>query len=392
MGGRDNVVHGALVYCMIFLLSIGIVFVGFLGLLLSSDTFHLHLQVTDKEPQVPCYFIFGDSLADDGNNNDLPTLAKSNYPPYGVDFPEGPTGRFTDGRLIVDIIAQLLGFHGFIPPFANLKGADILKGVNYASAASGIRDESGSQMGQVISMNKQLSNHFAIVSRIAQIMKSYSAANRYLGKCVYTVITGNNDYINNYFMPEVYPTSRIYTPQQFADVLAKEYSDQLQTLYSFGARKVAVFSAGQIGITPEMIARFGANSSASIDAVVQLFNDQLPSLVGNLNSQLSGAEFILIDTSDVSIDTDGVNVADTCCPTVPELGTCVPGSVPCSNRSEYVFFDGFHTTEVVNEAYAKVAYEEMSLFYNASAYGGVGGISRPAPSWLWNQRVGYSPY
>ncbi|KAK9227574.1 hypothetical protein WN943_012627 [Citrus x changshan-huyou] len=31
-------------------------------------------------------FHFGDSLADSGNNNLLPILAKSNFPPYGIDF------------------------------------------------------------------------------------------------------------------------------------------------------------------------------------------------------------------------------------------------------------------------------------------------------------------
>lgn len=58
-------------------------------------------------PQVPCYFIFGDSLADNGNNNNLKTQAKANYPPYGIDFPEGVTGRFTNGRTTVDIIGSL---------------------------------------------------------------------------------------------------------------------------------------------------------------------------------------------------------------------------------------------------------------------------------------------
>lgn len=56
------------------------------------------------KPMVPCHFIFGDSLSDNGNNNDLNTLAKANYAPYGYDFPQGPTGRFTDGRTISDII------------------------------------------------------------------------------------------------------------------------------------------------------------------------------------------------------------------------------------------------------------------------------------------------
>ena len=41
---------------------------------------------------------------------------------------------------------ELLGFNQFIPPFATARGRDILVGVNYASGASGIRDESGRQL------------------------------------------------------------------------------------------------------------------------------------------------------------------------------------------------------------------------------------------------------
>ena len=69
----------------------------------------LNLQhCVDGTQQVPCFFIFGDSLSDNGNNNNLVTMAKANYQPYGIDFPEGPTGRFTNGRNLVDIIGQNL--------------------------------------------------------------------------------------------------------------------------------------------------------------------------------------------------------------------------------------------------------------------------------------------
>lgn len=53
-------------------------------------------------------FVFGDSLTDVGNNNFLRySLAKSNYPWYGVDYINGqPTGRFTNGRTIGDIICK----------------------------------------------------------------------------------------------------------------------------------------------------------------------------------------------------------------------------------------------------------------------------------------------
>ena len=42
--------------------------------------------------------------------------------------------------------AELLGFEGPIPPYAEVSGQEILKGVNYASAAAGIREETGQQL------------------------------------------------------------------------------------------------------------------------------------------------------------------------------------------------------------------------------------------------------
>lgn len=61
---------------------------------------------TEAQPQVPCYFIFGDSLVDNGNNNQIASLARANYLPYGIDFPDGPTGRFSNGKTTVDVIGK----------------------------------------------------------------------------------------------------------------------------------------------------------------------------------------------------------------------------------------------------------------------------------------------
>lgn len=57
-------------------------------------------------------YVFGDSMAEVGNNNYLPNaLAKSNYPWYGVDYIKGqPTGRFTNGRTVGDIMCKLKGY------------------------------------------------------------------------------------------------------------------------------------------------------------------------------------------------------------------------------------------------------------------------------------------
>lgn len=54
---------------------------------------------------VPAVFAYGDSIVDSGNNNDLKTLVKCNFSPYGKDFQGGlPTGRFCNGKIPSDIL------------------------------------------------------------------------------------------------------------------------------------------------------------------------------------------------------------------------------------------------------------------------------------------------
>lgn len=67
------------------------------------------VRFVDGAPKVPCYFIFGDSLSDCGNNNKLQTLAKVNFLPYGIDYLGGvSTGRFTNGKTAVDFLGHVL--------------------------------------------------------------------------------------------------------------------------------------------------------------------------------------------------------------------------------------------------------------------------------------------
>lgn len=65
-------------------------------------------------------FIFGDSLVDAGNNNYLPTLSRANIRPNGIDFKASggaPTGRYTNGRTIGDIVGKI---HVMLPLFLPL--------------------------------------------------------------------------------------------------------------------------------------------------------------------------------------------------------------------------------------------------------------------------------
>jgi hypothetical protein len=56
-------------------------------------------------------FVLGDSLVDVGNNNFISTVARSDMKPFGIDFAQGPTGRFCNGKVVVDFIGKASSEH-----------------------------------------------------------------------------------------------------------------------------------------------------------------------------------------------------------------------------------------------------------------------------------------
>lgn len=329
------------------------------------------------DPQVPCYFIFGDSLVDNGNNNDIASLARANYLPYGIDFPEGPTGRFSNGKTTVDVISELLGFEDYIPPYAQAQGQQILRGVNYASAAAGIREETGQQLGGRISFAGQVSNYQNTVSQVVQILGDENQAANYLSKCIYSVGLGSNDYLNNYFMPNYYATSRQYNPEQYADVLIQEYAQNIRGLYNYGARKFALIGVGQIGCSPNELAQRspdGMTCDDRVNSANRIFNARLRSQVDQFNNEFSDARFIYINVYNMFqnlIDNPsayGFRVVNAgCCGVGRNNGqiTCLPLQTPCSNRNEYLFWDAFHPGDAANVIIGRRSYRAQS---SADAY------------------------
>jgi hypothetical protein len=92
------------------------------------------------QAKIPAVIVFGDSSVDSGNNNFIPTLARSNFEPYGRDFTGGrPTGRFSNGRIATDFISQALGLRSAVPAYLDTAYniSDFAVGVTFASAATG---------------------------------------------------------------------------------------------------------------------------------------------------------------------------------------------------------------------------------------------------------------
>ncbi|GAB2224775.1 hypothetical protein Drorol1_Dr00005547 [Drosera rotundifolia] len=261
--------------------------------------------------------------------------------------------------------AEFLGFEEYIPSFGAIVASpqiDVSRGVNYASGGAGIRSETGYRLGERISLDEQLINHQFIISRLAK--SKGNETREYLSKCLYTLDIASNDYINNYFAGEGYFTSLVYTPEEYATALITEYAQQIKTLYNSGARKFAIFALGSLGCTPAEILLYGrSNGSICVDKVniaAQLFNDQLEPLVEELNEYFTDAKFVYVDLSGVSLsEAEGFTVTDRSCCDVGSDGMCIKDVAPCLNRSEYIFYDNFHTTEAVNKLCGASAYTQV---------------------------------
>jgi len=73
--------------------------------LLSTTSTTNALVKIPKNTTVPAVIVFGDSIVDAGNNDDMITEARCDYAPYGIDFDGGvATGRFSNGKVPGDIV------------------------------------------------------------------------------------------------------------------------------------------------------------------------------------------------------------------------------------------------------------------------------------------------
>ncbi|KAF9587124.1 hypothetical protein IFM89_039641, partial [Coptis chinensis] len=320
-------------------------------------------------PQVPAMFVFGDSLVDGGNNNFLSCVAKANYLPYGIDFNGWPTGRFTNGRTIADMLGEKLGLP-FLPAYAdpNTVGIRIRSGVNYASAAAGILDETGRHYGERFSLSQQVLSFQNTVNQLKSQTEGVGNLTQYLAKSIAFMVFGSNDYINNYLLPSMYPSSNNYSPPDYANLLLNHYTRQILALHSMGLRKFLIAGVGPLGCIPNQLATGQAPPGRCVSYVNEMlgtFNLGLRWLVDQLNSNHPGSIFVYGNTYSAVGDilnnpaAYGISVTNTgCCGIGRNQGqmTCMPFATPCPNRNQYVFWDAFHTTQSVNAILAQRAF------------------------------------
>ncbi|CAJ2628437.1 unnamed protein product [Trifolium pratense] len=311
------------------------------------------------------FFVFGDSLVDNGNNNYLATTARADSPPYGIDFPtREPTGRFSNGLNIPDLISQEIGTEPILPYLSpNLKGDKLLVGANFASAGVGILNDTGFQFIEIIRMSKQLDFFEEYKGRVSDLIGEEESEKLINGALV-LITCGGNDFVNNYYLVPRSLRSRQYSLSKYVKYLISEYRKILRKLYHLGARKVLVTGTGSMGCAPAELALKSVNGECDVELerAAALYNPQLVKMVKGLNKNIGDDVFIAANALKMQDDFitnpelyGFVTSKEACCGQGPYngIGLCTPLSNLCQNRDLYVFWDQFHPSEKANRIIVK---------------------------------------
>ncbi|KAL3678360.1 hypothetical protein R1sor_021316 [Riccia sorocarpa] len=315
----------------------------------------------------PAQFIFGDSLVDQGNNNNLQSLAKANFAPNGLDLQlsgNKPTGRFSNGRIISDLISEYLGAESVLAYLdKDAHGTNLLRGCNFASAGSGILDDTGAIFIQHITMPQQIRDfqnvQAEIVSQVGQ-----TAADELFKNALYSVTIGGNDYINNYANLGSLRAAQFPDYNEYSDLMVTTLKGQLQDLYKLGARKVVISNIGPLGCIPSQLSQKSSNGECVkiMNDYASSFNVRLDPMVFALQKELPGSTLVVGDSYNIVLgyvknpQQYGFVSGNTACCGDGRFNGLIPCSqltALCKNREEYLFWDPFHPTDRANVLFSK---------------------------------------
>ncbi|XP_041026522.1 GDSL esterase/lipase At5g45960 isoform X2 [Juglans microcarpa x Juglans regia] len=302
---------------------------------------------------ISALLVFGDSTVDSGNNNFVSTAFKSNFPPYGREFPnQMPTGRFTDGRLCTDFIASYVGIKEDVPPYLDptLSMKELMTGVSFASAGTGY-DPLTATLGNVIPISKQL-EYFRDYKKRLESSTGKQRTKEHIKNALFVVSAGTNDFVVNYF---VLPTRRkSYTVSSYQQFLLQQCKELIQGLWEEGARKILVAGLPPMGCLPILITLFSSTTTV-FDHLQRGCLEQYSSVARDYNGLLQND----LNFMQLSLASHGARIfyLDIYGPLIHMIEAhesfgymeasflCNPMSYVCSDASKYIFWDSIHPTE-----------------------------------------------
>ncbi|KAK9094389.1 hypothetical protein Scep_025858 [Stephania cephalantha] len=328
---------------------------------------------SEAECKLEAIFNFGDSNSDTGG---FWAAFPAQSLPYGLTYFKRPSGRASDGRLLLDFLAQALGLP-FISPYLRSIGSDFRHGANYATLASTVLLPNTSLFVTGISP-------FSLAIQINQ-MRDFKARVSEQGpserlpspdifkKSLYIFYIGQNDFTSNL------ATIGISGVKQYLPQVVAQIAESIQELYNIGGRTFFVLNIAPIGCYPAFIVELPHTDSdldkygcmISYNKAVKDYNEMLKHMLTKARKTLSDASIIYVDIHSIYLklvhqpSTHGLRYGTKACcgqgggdynfnPKVfcgnsRKVNGSLVTAKACEGPEKYVSWDGIHATEAANK-------------------------------------------
>lgn len=344
----------------------------------------LFFMVTTTECKKSCgfkaIFNFGDSNTDTGG---FWAAFPAQGPPHGMTYFNKPVGRATDGRVILDFLAQALGLP-FLSPYLQSIGSDYRHGANFATLASTVRLPQTSLFVTGVSpfslaiQLRQMKEFKVKVDEHHHKGKTNLPSPDIFGKSLYTFYIGQNDFTGNLARIGISGVKE-YLPQ-----VVSQIASTIKEIYALGGRTFWVLNLAPIGCYPAFLVELPHNTSdidqfgclISYNNAVVDYNNMLKAALAKTRKEIGGANVVYVDTHAVLLDlfqhptSHGLKYGTKACcgygggaynfnqqifcgNTKQINGTTVTANA-CEDPQNYVSWDGIHATDAANKltAYA----------------------------------------
>lgn len=345
----------------------------FLLTLASSCLLFLQPHPSNADSFRSCHFEqiynFGDSISDTGNLiRQKPIVAGATLAavlPYGETFFKRPTGRWSNGRLMIDFIAKASGLP-FLNPYLE-KEADFRHGVNFAVSAA--------------------------TALPAKVLAKYNITDTLTNSSLHVQLDWMSKHLNS---TRIKPKTSLFFVGEIADndynfanfdgksqeikvlvpqVVAAIMSGVRRVISSFGADRVIIPGLFPRGCSPIYLTIFPTNNASAYDeqgclkevnAIAYYHNIVLQEAIIELKTEYPDVIIVYGDyysafqwvfNHSVQFGFDGNSTRKSCCGIGGDYNfnvtrQCSPEVPVCPNPNKFIWWDGVHMTEAV---YKKMA-------------------------------------
>ncbi|KAI4372541.1 hypothetical protein MLD38_010758 [Melastoma candidum] len=333
---------------------------------------------SESKCEFKAIFNFGDSNTDTGG---FYAAFPAQSGPFGMTYFGRPSGRASDGRLIVDFLTQALGIP-HLSPYLQAIGSDFRHGANFATLASTVLLPKTSLFESGLSpfaLPIQINQLKELKARAEESNSSERKGGTHLPspgiftKSIYTFYIGQNDFTSELAAVGIAGVQR-HLPQ-----VAEQIAASIKELYALGGRTFLVLNLAPIGCYPSFLVGLPHNSSdldefgcmASYNVAVNGYNRLLKETLDEIRRHLPQSNLVYVDTNSVLLDLfrhptnhglkygtkaccgygDGAYNYDArvYCGNTKEINGSSVRAWACEDPFNYVSWDGIHATEAANK-------------------------------------------